>query len=180
MSTTGPLKPSKTAYPERSRSGLPLDKLRRRFARDAYLYLKRLLPRDGILRARKKYFEFVSPSGVLKRGRAPVDGIFESAKDAKKFPEIGVGRVDANVVPDKQGTDFVSLAIEAHGQKWYAVDLCKHPVMLGCMTRFTGWSNATQPLERTLLRKETSPVPRPSGCITIGYSSGTESPPVSL
>ena len=148
----GALEESETAYLRPSSPKLSLEELRNRFEADGYLFLKGLLPRHDVLRAREKYFEYLAPSGVLKPGTKPVSGIFDSSKDAKDFPGIGVGRVDSQVSPDKQATDFVSLALEAHGKEWYAEDLCKHPVMLDFMARFTGWSEATQPLKRTLLR----------------------------
>lgn len=148
----GPLKPSETARLRPSSPSLPLEELRNRIESDGYLYLKGLLPRDDVLRARESYFAFLAPSGVLRPDTAPRDGIFDSTKDPKLFPGIGVGRVDANARSNGRETDFVSLAVEAHGQKWYAEDLCKHPVMLEFMARFTGWARATQPLERTLLR----------------------------
>lgn len=150
----GPLEEFETAYLRSSSPKLLLKELQSRFEADGYLYLKGLLPRDDVLRARERYFTFLAPSGVLKQGTSPRDGIFDSAKDAEQFPGIGVGRVDVNVGLDQQehGTDFISLALEAHGQKWYAEDLCKHPVMTEFMARFTGWLDATQPLERTLLR----------------------------
>ncbi|SPO03268.1 uncharacterized protein DNG_05950 [Cephalotrichum gorgonifer] len=148
----GALEPVETARLRASSPTLPLEELRSRFQADGYLYLKGLLPREDVLRAREKYFEFLSPSGVLKDGTTPRQGIFDSAKDAARFPGIGVGRVDVIAGPEDQATDFVSLALDAHGQEWYAKDLCKHPVMLEFMARFTGWNEATQPLERTLLR----------------------------
>jgi len=104
------------------------------------------------MKVREDYFKFLSPSGVLKEGTAPVEGIFDSAKDVALFPGIGAGAAGANTDPGQKTTDFVQLALEAHGQEWYAEDFCKHPVMLDFMARFTGWLSNTLPFKRTLLR----------------------------
>ncbi|KAF2098593.1 hypothetical protein NA57DRAFT_38877 [Rhizodiscina lignyota] len=143
----GALEPSEIARLKPSDPSLPLNELRRRFQDDGYLFLKGLLPRKDVLQVREDYFKFLSPSGILKDGTAPVAGIFDSAKDVTLFPGIGVGRVD-----EQQGADFVSLALDAHSQDWYADKFCKHPVLLDFMARFTGWSTDTRRLERTLLR----------------------------
>jgi phytanoyl-CoA hydroxylase len=38
--------------------------------------MKGVIPREKVLAMRKKYFEYVSSSGVLKEGTDPEDGIF--------------------------------------------------------------------------------------------------------
>lgn len=92
----------------------------------------------------------MEPSGVLKPGSDPVDGIFDSAKSIAEFPGIGVGRLE-DMGPQAQ--EFVTRALGAHGQPWYNQTLCRHPVLLDFMARFTGWgAEHTLPLERTLLR----------------------------
>ncbi|KAH8819049.1 hypothetical protein F5884DRAFT_759310 [Xylogone sp. PMI_703] len=148
----GLLQPSEIARLRASDPTLPLEELRSRLSEDGYLYLKGLLPRQDVLKAREKYFNFLAPSGVLEDGTSPVLGIFNSTKDVEEFPGIGVGRVDSAVTPEQKSRDFVTLALDAHSQKWYAQDLCKHPSLLNFMARFTGWGSNTRPLERTLLR----------------------------
>lgn len=149
----GPLQPADVVRLKPSEPALPLTDLRNRFQRDGYLFLKGLLPRRDVLKAREQYFTFLAPSGVLKEGTEPGKGVFDSAKDVALFPGIGVGRVDQFVNTEKDAaTDFVSLALDAHGQEWYSEDLCKHPVLLQFMAEFTGWGAKTRPLERTLLR----------------------------
>lgn len=148
----GPLKPSEVSRLEPTDPSLPLEQLRESFKKNGYLYLKRLLPRNDVLKAREDYFKFLAPSGVLKEDTDPAAGIFNSKRHVSEFPGIGVGRVDENATPEQKSTDFLTLAIDAHGQDWYAEDFCKHPVMLDFMARFTGWSSNTTPLRRTLLR----------------------------
>ncbi|CAK7207792.1 hypothetical protein SEUCBS139899_010606 [Sporothrix eucalyptigena] len=147
----GPLKPSEYAQLVPSDpAAVPMEELRRRLKDDGYLYLKGLLPREDVLAARRAYFSYLEPSGVLKPGSDPVDGIFDASKDVTEFPGIGVGRLE-DMAPQAQ--EFVSRALSAHAQPWYAQDLCKHPVLLEFMARFTGWgTERTLPLERTLLR----------------------------
>ena len=129
---------------------VPMDELRRRLRDNGYLYLKGLLPREDVLASRRAYFSYLEPSGVLKPGSDPVDGIFDDAKDVGEFPGIGVGRLE-DMAPQAQ--EFVSRALSAHSQPWYTQDLCKHPILLDFMARFTGWGpEHTLPLERTLLR----------------------------
>jgi phytanoyl-CoA hydroxylase len=148
----GPLQPSEIARLTPSDPTLPLEELRSRLSEDGYLFLKGLLPRQDVLKAREKYFNFLAPSGILKDGTLRVSGIFDAAKDVAQFPGIGVGRVDMAVTPEQKSRDFVTLALNAHGQEWYSQDFCRHPVLLDFMARFTGWGPNTRPLERTLLR----------------------------
>lgn len=148
----GVLEPSEVSRLQPTDPSLPIKKLRESFKENGYLYLKGLLPREDVLKAREEYFKFLAPSGVLEEGTEPIAGIFNSKRHISEFPGIGVGRVDDNVTLEQKTTDFLTLAIDAHGQKWYADDFCKHPLMLDFMTRFTGWSSNIRPLERTLLR----------------------------
>lgn len=146
----GPLASSEKTLLEPSDPALPMEELRRRFKENGYLFLKGLLPREDVLKARRAYFSFLQPSGVLKPGSDPVDGIFDSTRDVTEFPGIGVGRLE-DMAPESK--EFVMRALSAHSQPWYAKDLCKHPVLLGFMAQFTGWGTEhTLPLERTLLR----------------------------
>lgn len=148
----GPLKQSEVARLNKSDPTLPVEELRRRYKEDGYLFVKGLLPRKDVLQARDDYFHFLSPSGVLKEGTSPVAGIYDSAKDVALFPGIGVGRVDDSAKPEKTTAEFVTRALEAHGQDWYSENLCAHPVLHDFMVRFTGWNTNTRRLERTLLR----------------------------
>ena len=51
----------------------PLNEMRDRLAQDGYLLLKGLLPREDVLKARQKYFEMLSPTGILKPGTRSVE-----------------------------------------------------------------------------------------------------------
>ncbi|KAJ4367199.1 hypothetical protein N0V83_007729 [Neocucurbitaria cava] len=131
---------------------LPIEELRERFDQDGYLFVKGLLPRAAVLEARKQYFNFLQPTGVLKPGTQPVEGIFDDAKDRAQFPGIGAGAAGGNGHPGEYAAVFVDRALEAHYQKWYYEDFCKHPALKDFVTRLTGWGENTKAFERTLLR----------------------------
>lgn len=97
----GILPPEQVGRLRPSDPNLPIEELRERLAKDNYLFLKGLLPRQDVLKAREEYFKFLSPSGVLKPGTEPVEGIFDLSKDIAGFPELGPARrpgMDALVV----------------------------------------------------------------------------------
>jgi phytanoyl-CoA hydroxylase len=132
---------------------LPVEELRKRLEEDSYLFLKNLLPREDVLKAREKYFNFLSPSGVLKPGSKPVEGIFDSSKDNSCFPGIGAGSTAKNEKPGgEQGAMFVDRALQAHMEDWYAEDFCKHPVLTEFIAKFSGWGENTLQFRRSLLR----------------------------
>lgn len=148
----GLLTQSEAARLRPSSPDLPLDELRKRYSKDGYLFLRGLLPRSEVLKAREAYFKFLSPTGVLRPGTSPVDGIFDSEKDITLFPGIGSGAAGCNGHPGEHAAEFVDLAIQAHGEKWYSEDFCKSPVLRGFIARLTGWGESTMPFRRTLLR----------------------------
>ena len=143
----GLLDPSEIGHLKPSSPDLPLSVLHERYERDGYLFLKQVLPRSDVLKARQEYFKFLSPSGILAPKTEPVSGIFNISKPASHFPGIGAGGGE-----EKQAEGFVNLALEAHSQEWYTEDLCHHPALLGFMAEFTGWRENSLVLRRTLLR----------------------------
>ena len=131
----------------------PVEDLRQRYQDDGYLFLKGLLPREDVLKAREAYFSLLAPSGVLAQGTAPVDGIFDSTRDKLDYPGIGAGSTDANGRP--RGGLFVDLALQAHTEPWYKDEFCQHPALRSFIADFTGWGEDTLSLRRTLLRNNT-------------------------
>lgn len=131
---------------------LPLEELRQRFAEDGYLFVKGLLPRDAVIEMRKRYFEFLAPTGILKPDTQPVQGIFDDTKDGLEFPGIGAGAAGGNGHPGEHAAVFVDRALQAHYQDWYAEDFCKHPALANFVARLTGWGTNTHAYTRTLLR----------------------------
>ncbi|KAK1764190.1 putative phytanoyl hydroxylase protein [Phialemonium atrogriseum] len=138
----GLLNPEQVGYLHPSSPDEPLDELRSRYLRDGYLFLKGVIPRADVLKAREAYFSVLCPSGVLAPGTAPVDGIFDAFKDKLDYPGIGAGSTDANGRP--------------RGGLFYKDDFCKHPALHGFVSRFTGWgADNILALRRTLLRNNT-------------------------
>lgn len=151
--TDGLLEPERIARLRPSDPSAPIEELRKRLAEDNYLFLKGLLPRSDVLKAREAYFNFLSPSGVLKPGTKPVEGIFDSAKDIAGFPGIGSGATGKNGKPGgEEAAAFVDLALQAHTEDWYAEDFCKHPALRDFIARLSGWGDNTLQFRRSLLR----------------------------
>lgn len=141
----------------------PLEELYRRYITEGYIFLKGLLPREDVLAAREAYFTSMSPSGVLKPGTEPVEGIFNDAAKPSDYPGIGAGSIK-NQRPgstDKSAM-FVDAALKAHTEPWYSGSedgsvrgFCNHPALKDFIARLTGWGEATFPVRRTLLRNNT-------------------------
>ncbi|OAL02006.1 hypothetical protein IQ06DRAFT_273040 [Phaeosphaeriaceae sp. SRC1lsM3a] len=152
----GLLRPEQVGELKQSSPSMPLEEIRRRYNEDGYVFLKGLLPRDDVLKAREEYFKMLSPSGVLKPGTQPVDGIFDADKDAADFPGIGAGAAGGNGRPGAETAEkFVDLALEAHYAHWYKETFCKHPVLRDFIARMTGWGENTLGIRRSLLRNNT-------------------------
>ena len=129
-----------------------------RYKEDGYVFLKGLLPRADVLKAREEYFKLLSACGVLVPGTLPVDGIFDVSKDKLDFPGIGAGSADANgrpTGPNPCSKQFVDLALQAHTEPWYKDVFCKHPALLDYIAKLTGWGDDTLGIRRTLLRNNT-------------------------
>lgn len=151
--TDGLLPPHQIERLRPSDPSLPISELRQRLESDNYLFLKGLLPRADVLKAREAYFNFLSPSGVLKPGTKAVEGIFDSSKDITGFPGIGAGSTGGNSKPGgEQAEAFVDLALKAHTEGWYAEDFCKHPVLKDFVAKLSGWGDDTLLFRRSLLR----------------------------
>lgn len=149
----GPLDPANIGNLHPSYPTEPLSTLRTRYLSDGYLFLKGLLPRADVLKARSSYFSYLAPSGVLAPNTTPEQGIFDSSKDPAAFPGIGAGAVGGNGKPGgAAGERFVDLALEAHTQDWYAEEFCKHPALREFIAKLTGWGEHTHGVKRTLLR----------------------------
>ncbi|KAH7073906.1 hypothetical protein BKA63DRAFT_515018 [Paraphoma chrysanthemicola] len=151
----GLLGPNQVARLTVSSADMPMDEVRRRYNADGYVFLKGLLPKEDVLRAREEYFKMLRPSGVLKPDTEPVEGIFDAEKDAADFPGIGAGAAGGNGRPGAETADkFVDLALEAHYADWYK-KFCAHPVLKDFIARMTDWGDDTLGIRRSLLRNNT-------------------------
>ncbi|PYH90643.1 hypothetical protein BO71DRAFT_402021 [Aspergillus ellipticus CBS 707.79] len=149
----GPLTSENAALLRPSDPDLPLDELRRRYDKDGYLFVKQVLPREDVLEARRQYFSYLAPTGVLKEDSDPVEGVFNPTKTPDDFPGIGAGAAGGNGRPGgESAAQFVDRAIEAHYKDWYVQKLCNHPALYDFIAKFTGWGQDTLTFKRTLLR----------------------------
>ncbi|KAJ4289644.1 hypothetical protein N0V90_010973 [Kalmusia sp. IMI 367209] len=152
----GILSPEQVGPLRQSSPDMPVEELRRRYREDGYVFLKGLLPRDDVLKARQEYFEMLAPSGVLKPGTAAVEGVFDDGKDASDYPGIGAGASPGNGKPGAETAEkFVDLALQAHYADWYKEKFCKHPVLKDAIARISGWGDDTLAVRRSLLRNNT-------------------------
>ncbi|KAI8243104.1 2-heptyl-3-hydroxy-4(1H)-quinolone synthase [Colletotrichum sp. SAR 10_96] len=153
----GILKPS---FPDE-----PVEVLRDRYHTRGYLLVKGLLPRQDVLAARESYFASLSPSGILKPGTAPKEGIFDPEANPSNYPGIGAGAKRTTATApgsqDKRGM-FMDAALKAHTDEWYCGStdgrvrgFCNHPALKAFVAHFTGWGDNTLPVKRTLLRNNT-------------------------
>ncbi|CAE6372507.1 unnamed protein product [Rhizoctonia solani] len=99
-----------------------LEEMRERFVEQGYLWVKGLILREEILDFRRKYFEFMAPTGVVKEGTDPVDGIYCGA-DPEQYLPPGNGRECQNTEKAEQ---FIQRSIEAHRSKWIE-EISSHP-----------------------------------------------------
>lgn len=153
----GLLQPGQVGPLKESSPDAPLEELRRQYNEDGYVFLKGLLPREDVLKAREEYFKMLAPSGVLKPGTAPVEGVFDETKDKADYPGIGAGAAGGNGKPGGATAEkFVDLALEAHYADWYKETFCKHTVLKDMVARLTEWGEEnTLAVRRTLLRNNT-------------------------
>ncbi|KAJ5383061.1 hypothetical protein N7517_000972 [Penicillium concentricum] len=149
----GPLTSENATLLRPSDPTLPLEELRNRYEKDGYLFLKQILPREDVLAARDAYFSSLKSTGVLKPGTAPVEGIFDPAKNHLDYPGIGAAHAGGNGKPGgERAVAFVDLALDAHYQDWYAEKFCNHPALYDFIARFSDWGKNTVSLRRTILR----------------------------
>ncbi|KAL4894522.1 hypothetical protein BDV59DRAFT_207113 [Aspergillus ambiguus] len=148
-SNFGPMDPAQIGYLQPTSKETPLDVMRERFSRDGYLLVKGLLPREPVLDCRRSYFEYLSPSGLLKDGTSPVEGIF-SEKDSRKFLPPGNLRRLFGLKDDEESEKYLELMINAHEAPFY-LDFCEIKELRDFIRKFAGWDHITM-LQRTMLR----------------------------
>lgn len=157
------LKPSEVGSLHASYPSEPIEELKARYQRDGYLLLRGLLPREDVLKAREAYFNSMAPSGVLKAGSDPKDGLFNPEASAADYPGIGAGAVK-NCRPGETDNSviFTELALKAHTEPWYVgsedgkeAGFANHPKLKEFVAKFTSWGDDTLAVKRSLLRNNT-------------------------
>lgn len=153
----GVLKPENVQVLKPTSTDSPLHEIRRRYEDDGYVFMKGLLPKEHVLKIREEYFKLLSPSGVLKPGTAPVDGIFDSSRDSLDYPGFGAGHFDGPTQgPGAElSAKYLELGLRAHTEPWYKYGFCHHPALWKFAATLTGWAEDTLVLRRALLRNNT-------------------------
>lgn len=121
----------------------PLSEMRRRFDTEGYIFVKNVMPRADVLDMRQAYFEHLAPTGILKPGTTPREGIFNP--DADPVAHHGNGGTDL-----PEDVEKVNKLISAHTHPLYLAFL-EHPKLRQFVREFMGWEKDVL-IKRTLLR----------------------------
>ncbi|CAG8954287.1 hypothetical protein HYFRA_00005908 [Hymenoscyphus fraxineus] len=125
----------------------PMSEICRRYEEDGYVWMKGLLPTADVWRTRKTYFEFIGPTGLIKEGTDPKDGIY-CGGDWRNWVAPGPFRESLNL--QNSNLEYQKRMVEAHAAPWYMA-FASHPVLLNFIKDFTGWEKTT-PLKRSIFR----------------------------
>lgn len=139
----------------------PLDEMRRRFEEHGCIFVKNVMPREDVLDMRAAYFKHLAPTGILKPGTSPRDGIFNDEEDP--IAHNGVGGSD--LPEDKQRVQKLE---EAHTMPFYLAFL-EHPKLRQFVRDFMQWKNDVL-ITRTMLRQV---ITYPILEYVIDYKAGT-------
>ncbi|PIA91751.1 hypothetical protein CB0940_09717 [Cercospora beticola] len=121
----------------------PIEEMRHRFEQDGYIFVKGVMPREDVLDMREAYFTHMQPTGILKPGTSPREGIFDNTQDP--IAQHGVGGRD--LPEDRLKVDKL---VSAHTHPIYKAFL-EHPKLRQFVRDFMGWKKDVL-VTRTLLR----------------------------
>lgn len=121
----------------------PMAEMRRRFAEDGYIWCQNVMPREDVLDMREAYFAHLAPTGILKPGTSPREGIFNEREDP--IAHNGVGGRD---LPEAR--ERVEKLVEAHTMDSY-LNFLEHEGLRGFVREFMGWEKDVL-IKRTMLR----------------------------
>lgn len=148
-SNFGPMDPSMIGFLQPTAADAPVEVMLERFQKDGYLFMKNILPKDRVYECRRAYFSHMAPSGLLRPGSDPVDGISSGANPKKYLPPGNLRRL-FGLKDDPESDLYVEKMISAHEADFY-VDFCASPELRQFISRLTGWSKPHM-LQRTMLR----------------------------
>ncbi len=137
------LDPESVGWMEETPIDTSLEEMRRRFDENGYLFVKNLIPREDVLDMREAYFAHLEPTGILKPGTNPRDGIFNEGEDP--IAHNGVG--GSNLPEDVARVDKLE---SAHSMPSY-LEFLEHASLRGFIQRFMGWKKDVL-INRTMLR----------------------------
>lgn len=78
------LDPARLGWLEPSHLAEPTEVLRERLSQHGYLWLKNVFDRDMVLNVRRRFFENLVESGLVKPGSDPVDGLYSDSETIDK------------------------------------------------------------------------------------------------
>lgn len=136
------LDPSSSGWMRPTPIDTPLSEMRHRFESEGYIWVKNVMPREDVLDMREAYFEHLSPTGILKPGTSPRDGIFNPEADPVAQHGVGGRDLPADV-------DHVNRLVSAHVHPKYLAFL-EHPKLREFVREFMGWEREVL-VKRTLL-----------------------------
>ena len=117
--------------------------MQRRFREAGYIFVKGVLPRKDVLDVREAYFSHLEPTGILKAGTSPGDGIFNDGEDPIAHNGVGGSNLPENVAR-------VDKLESAHSLPIY-LKFLEHPNLRTFVQRFMGWEKDVL-ITRTMLR----------------------------
>ncbi|MCJ1447920.1 MAG: hypothetical protein MMC23_008432 [Stictis urceolatum] len=129
----------------------PLSEIRARYRRDGYIWIKDIIPRSDVFDMRERYFQTISPTGLLAPDTSPRDGIFNPALDPTKHQGLGAA-------PEESARATLD---EIHGCAGYHQFLA-HPDLREWVRRVSGWEKEVL-LKRGLIRHNVPGSKCPSG-----------------
>jgi len=101
------------------------------------------MPREDVLDMREAYFKHLEPTGILKPGTSPRDGIFNEGEDP--IAHNGVGGKDL-----PEDIKRVQQLTTAHTMPFY-LKFLEHPKLRTFIQEFMGWKKDVL-IKRTMLR----------------------------
>ncbi|RDW72212.1 hypothetical protein BP5796_08246 [Coleophoma crateriformis] len=146
-STGGAIEPEAVGKLRPTHMDTPLEEIRRRYNQDGYVWLKGLLPAEEIWEARKQYFQFLAPTGLIKPNTDPKEGIY-CGGDWLRWMAPGKLRDKLNLADPNP--EYEKRVVDAHSAPWY-IAFANHPVLKDYVKKFTGWE-ATTLLQRSIFR----------------------------
>lgn len=120
-----------------------LEEMRRRFEEDGYIFVKNVMPREDVLDMRQAYFEHLAPTGILKPGSSPRDGIFDTTADPIAHNGVGGRDLPEDIERQKK--------LESMHQHPLYQAFLEHPKLRTFVREFMGWQKDVI-IKRTLIR----------------------------